>query len=195
MFRRAYCLVPDRYPASTLSFTLILGYLANAVLVLGSDNGGNAQGRVFLRSHSCGGFRRTGSYRILPLPILQILVGWSGQCFYPLEAPRRAGHCGCGTSCHVPKDRSQLTAILQEMRWPPYDQSSYARIGGRICDDITDVEIPRGCLRQLCRNGFANARRTSQAEGFSQRVWWLRRSPAGVRSVPKACGKPIVPAS
>ena len=114
---------------------------------------------------------------------MQILVGWPGQCFHSLEARRRAGHCGCGTCCHVPKDRSQSAAILQEMRWPSYDQSSSARIGGRICSDVTDVEVQRGCPRQLCRNSFAYAGRTSQAEGFSQRVWRLRRSRGGVRSM------------
>ena len=156
---------------------------------MNSDNGGNTQRRVFLRSCSCGGFRRAGSNGILPLPIMQILVGWPGQCFHPLEARRRAGHCGCGTCCHVPKDKSQPAAILQEVRWPSYDQSSSARIGGRICSDVTDIEVQRGSPRQLCRNSFADAGRTPQAEGFSQRAWRLRRSRAGIRRAAKAWGQ------
>jgi hypothetical protein len=162
-------LVPDRCPDRMLSLTPILGHLANVVSNVGRgcDNGGNTQGRVFLRSRSCGGFGRAGSNGILPLPILQILVWWSGQCLHPVEARRRAGHCGCGTCCHVPKDRSQSAAILQEMRWPSYDQSSSARLGGRICSDIADVEVQRRRPRKLCRNSFAYAGRTPQAEGFS----------------------------
>src|SRR5450759_4452652 len=69
------------------------------------------------------------------------------------------------------------------MRWPSYDQSSSARIDGRICSDVTDVEVQRWCPRQLCRNSFAYAGRTSQAERFSQRVWRLRRCRGGVRSM------------
>jgi hypothetical protein len=143
---------------------------------------------VFLRGSSCGGFRRTGSNGILPLPIVQIVVGWSSQCFYPLEARGRAGHCGCGTCCYVPKDRSQSATILQKMRWTRYGQSSSTGIGGRICSDATDTEICTRGTRQLCRNGFADAGRAPQAKGFSQRVWRFRRSPVGIRTDSKGPG-------
>jgi hypothetical protein len=151
-------------------------------------NGGNTQRRVFLRNRSCGGFGRTGSNGILPLPIMQVLVSCPGQCLHPLEARRRAGYCGCGPCCHVPKDQIQSTSILQEMRWPSHDQSSYDRVGGCICSDVTHLEVQRGCAHQLCRHSFAYAGRTPQAEGFSQRVWRLRRRRAGVRGAPKALG-------
>jgi hypothetical protein len=106
----------------------------------------------------------------------------------PFGSRRRAGHCRRGACCNVPKDGSQSAEVLQEMRWPSYDQSSSARIGGRVCGDVTDVEVHCRCPRQLCRNSFAYARRTSQAEGFSQRVWRLRRSRAGVRRArPQEC--------
>ena len=181
-FVGGYRLVPDGYPGSMISFTLILGFWRMSYQTWGgSDNGGNSQRRVFLRSRSFGSLRRAGSNGILPLPIMQILVGWPGQCIYPLEARRRAGHCGCGTCCHVPKDGSQSAAILQEMRWPSYDQSSSARVGGRICSDVTDFEVQAGCPRQLCRNSFAYAGQTPQAEGFSQRVWRIRQSRSRIR--------------
>ena len=61
------------------------------------------------------------------------------------------------------------------MRRPSYDQSSCARIGGRIFSDVTDVEVQPGRPRKLCRNGFAYEGRAPQAEGFSQRVWRFRR--------------------
>ena len=154
----------------------------------GATNGGNIQGRVFLRSRSCGGFGRTGSNGILPLPIMQVLVSCPGHYLHPLEARRRAGYCGRGTCCHVPKDEIQSTAILQEMRRPSHEQSSDDRIGGRICSDGTDLEVPRGSAHQLCRNGFANAGWTSEVEGFSQRVWRLRRKRAGVTEEPKYLG-------
>src|SRR5262249_55440117 len=146
-----------------------------------SNNGGNIQRRVFLRSGSCGSFGRAGSNGILPLPIMQVVVSCPGQCFHSLEARRRAGYCRCGTCCHVSKDQIQSTAILQGMRWPSHDQSSYDRIGGCICSDVTHLEVQRGCPHQLCRHSFTYAGRTPQAEGFSQRVWRLRRSPARVR--------------
>ncbi len=112
---------------------------------------------------------------------MPIVVRRSSECFYSLEARRRAGYCRCRTCCNVPKDRSQSTAVLQKMRWPSFDQSSSAWIGGCICSDLTDVEVHRGCPRQLCRDSFAYAGRTSQAEGFSQRIWRLWRGDAGVR--------------
>ncbi len=133
-----------------------------------------------MRSRSCGSFGRSRSNGILSLPIMQVLVSCPGQCFHPLEA-RRAGYCGSGTCCHLPKDQIQSTAILQEMRWPSHEQSSYDRIGGCIRSDFTHFEVQRGCAHQLRRNSLANAGRTPQAEGFSQRVWRLRRGRAGVR--------------
>ena len=150
-------------------------------------NGGSTQRRVFLRNRSSGGFGRTGSNGILPLPIMQVLVSCPGQCFHPLEARRRAGYCGCGRCCHVPKDQIQSTSILQEMRWPPHDQSSYDRVGGCIRSDFTHLEVQRGCPHQLCRNSFAYAGRTPQAERFSQRVWRLRRSHARVGKRDAVC--------
>ena len=125
---------------------------------------------VFAEPFMCGSLRRAGSNGVLPLPIMQILVGWPSQCIYPLEARRRAGHCGCGTRCHVPKDRSQSAAILHEMRRPSYDKSSSARIGGRLCSDVTDVEIQSSCSRQLCRNSFPIRDGVSQTEGFSKEL-------------------------
>ena len=58
----------------------------------GKPNGGGTQRRVFLRNSSSGGFGRTGGNGILPLPIMQVLVSFPGQCFHPLEARRRAGY-------------------------------------------------------------------------------------------------------
>ena len=107
-----------------------------------------------------------------------------------LSSRRRAGYCGCGTCCHVPKDQIQSTAILQEMRWPSHEQSSYDRIGGCIYSDVTHLEVQPGCAHQLCRHSFAYAGRAPQAEGFSQRVWRLRRRRAGVRGAPKALERP-----
>jgi hypothetical protein len=141
---------------------------------LGGKNGDNTQRRVFLRSSPCGGLRRSGSNGILPLPIMPILVGRRGKCLHLVEARCRAGHCWCGTCRYVSKNRSQSTTILQEMRRSSHDQSSTARIGGRICCNATDTEVYCRCPRQLCRNSFADAGRTYQAKGFSQRVRRLR---------------------
>ena len=58
----------------------------------GKPNGGSTQRRVFLRNSSSGGFGRTGGNGILPLPIMQVLVSFPGQCLHPLEARRRAGY-------------------------------------------------------------------------------------------------------
>src|SRR5262245_59805414 len=66
------------------------------------------------------------------------------------------------------------------MRWPSHEQSPYDRNGGCICSNGTHLEVQRGCAHQLYRNSFAYAGRTPQAEGFSQRVWRLRRRRAGV---------------
>src|SRR6478752_3375959 len=88
------------------------------------------------------------------------------------------------------KDQIQSTAILQEMRWPSHDQSSYDRIGGCICSEVAHFEVQPGCAHQLCRHSFTYAGRTPQAEGFSQRVWRLRRRCAGVRGAPKALERP-----
>src|SRR5262245_18504629 len=75
------------------------------------------------------------------------------------------------------------------MRWPSHDQSSYDRIGGCICGDVTHLEVQRGFAHQLCRHSFAYAGWTSQAEGFSQRVWWVRRTRAGVRGAKSLAAK------
>jgi len=49
----------------------------------------------------------------------------------PLETRRRAGYCGCGTCCHVPKDQIQSTAILQEMRWRQELATAYVALSGQ----------------------------------------------------------------
>src|SRR6476661_6088624 len=65
---------------------------------------------------------------------------------------------------------------------------SYDRIGGCICSEVAHLEVQPGCAHQLCRHSFTYAGRTPQAEGFSQRLWRLRRRCAGVRGAPKASG-------
>ena len=140
---------------------------------LGGNNG-NTQRRVFLRSSPCGSLRESGSNGILPLPIMQILVRRTGKCLHFMEARCRAGHCWCGTCRHVSKDGSQSAPILQKMRRSSHDQSSATRVGGRICGNAADTEVYCRCPCQLCGNSFANAGRTYQAEGFSQRVRRLR---------------------
>ena len=52
---------------------------------------------------------------------------------------------------------------------------------------LPHLEVQRGCAHQLCRHSFAYAGRTPQAEGFSQRVWRLRRSHARVRKRDAVC--------
>ena len=141
----------------------------------GGDYGVFIQGRVFLRSRSSGSFGRAASNGILPLSFLPILVRRSGQCLHAVEAWRRAGHCRCGTCCHVPKDSSQSATILQDLRWPSYGQSSSTGIGGRICGDIAVVEVRAWRPRELCRNGPAHARRPPKAKGFSAaQAKWCR---------------------
>src|SRR5262249_34217669 len=66
-------------------------------------------------------------------------------------------------------------------------QSSHDWIGGCICSDVTHREVQPRFAHQLCRYSFAYAGRTPQAEGFSQRVWRLRRKRAGVTLTP--CGE------
>ena len=130
-------------PKTDIDPAPVVGYsssdLESFATNLGGDNGDNTYRRVLLRVGSCRGFRRTRSNGILPLQVMQILVGWSGQCFYSLEARCRTCYCGDRTRRHVPKDRSQSAPILPKMRWPPYGQSPSTRIGRRICSDTADA--------------------------------------------------------
>jgi hypothetical protein len=63
-------------------------------------------------------------------------------------------------------------------------QRQYCRkCGGHLMTNHPPLGLVDVFPRKLCRNCFVYARRAPQAEGFSQRVWRLRRSRAGVRSM------------
>src|SRR5579863_2989219 len=122
------------------------------------DSNGKIFWRVFLRCCSIGSLRGTGSNGLLSLPIMPFVVGWTGQCFYPLETRHRKDR-GRGRACwHVSEDAGEPAAILQEVRGPSNDQSSSAGIGGRILGHTAYAQIHPGRPRELCRDSPSHER-------------------------------------
>ena len=135
-----------------------------------------------MRIRSRGSVGRAGSNGLLPLPFVPILVGRPGQCLHACGSPAPYG------SRRVPN-------MLPCSKRPNSVNARYCRkCGGHLMAnhpplglvDVFAATLPMLTVqprrpRELCRNRFADAGWTSQAEGFSQRVWRLRRSRAGVR--------------
>ncbi len=80
----------------------------------------------------------------------------------------------------VPEDDAQPAAILQKVWRSPDDQSSAAQAGRRVRGYAAHAQISARRPRQLRRDGFTNARRSSQVERFSQGVRRLGRDGARI---------------
>src|SRR5208282_6563769 len=99
---------------------------------------------------------------------------------------RGASHCRRRAYRDVQESRTYPSAVLQEMRRALDEQTSFAGTGGRLCGDVTDADVHAGRPRELRGDGSADAGRTPQAQGFSEGVWRLRGSCAGVSEEERA---------
>ncbi len=108
------------------------------------------------------------------------MVGGAGERFHVVEAGFGNHHQGRGTRWHVPENRSQPTAILPEMRWAPYDQPSAAWLDRCVCGHAAGFDVRTRRSRELCGDGLAHERRSSQTERLPRRVGRVWRGPSGV---------------